>query len=104
MISVYLDGVKDLLYPRKKGVLSSKNKAILVNEVSVYSKEDIKKLRLRLSLSHALFAKVMNVSEKTVEFWESGHSVPSGSAMRLLCMLEHYPDILLETDTVELAE
>ena len=100
MISVYLDLVRDALYPRKRGLLTKRNKFLAVADLNEISAEDIKKLRLRLRLSSGMFASVMGVSEKTVEAWERGTNMPSGSSLRLMNMLSIYPDILVETRTV----
>ena len=100
MISVYLDIVRDALYPRKRGLLTKRNKFLAVADLNEMSAEDIKKLRLRLRLSSGMFASVMGVSEKTVEAWERGTNKPAGSSLRLMNMLSIYPDILVETRTV----
>lgn len=100
MISVYLDLVRDALYPRKRGLLTKRNKFLAVADLNEMSAEEIKKLRLRLRLSSGMFASVMGVSEKTVEAWERGTNKPSGSSLRLMNMLSIYPDILVETRTV----
>ena len=59
MISVYLEEVRDALYPRRNGVLTKR--------------------------------------EKTVEAWESGHNEPSGPALRLMNMIQRYPDVLVDS-------
>ncbi len=100
MISVYLDLVRDALYPKKRGMLTKRNKFLAISELSEMSAEDIRKLRFRLRLSSGMFASVLGVSEKTVEAWESGTNKPAGSSLRLMNMLSAYPDILVETRTV----
>lgn len=100
MISIYLDIVKDALYPKKRGVLSKRNKFIKVSALSPMSAEDIRKLRQKLHLSAQLFADVLGVSVKTVNAWESGTNTPQGASLRLMNMLSVYPDILIETKTV----
>ncbi|MCP4219220.1 MAG: helix-turn-helix domain-containing protein, partial [bacterium] len=42
----------------------------------------------RLGLSQATFARVIGVSKKTVEAWESGRNDPQGPAQRILMFLE----------------
>ncbi len=49
-----------------------------------YKAQDIKKIREKNRYSQGLFAKVLNVSIKTVQSWESGQRAPSHSALRLL--------------------
>ena len=100
MISVYLEMVRDAMYPRKHGVLTKRNKFIKIDGMQRYSADEIRALRLRLHLSVGLFSELLGVSEKTVEAWESGHNEPSGPALRLMNMLCRYPDILTDTHTV----
>lgn len=50
---------------------------------------DITKIRKKLGYSQAVFAKVAAVSVQTVQGWERGVRHPSGSAARLLELLEN---------------
>ncbi len=100
MISVYLEEVRDALYPRKNGVLTKRNKFLKIEPLQSYTNDEIRTLRLRLHLSVGLFAELLGVSEKTVEAWESGHNEPSGPALRLMNMIQRYPDVLTESHTV----
>jgi len=49
-----------------------------------YKAKDIKKIREARRYSQGIFAKVLNVSKKTVQSWESGQRAPSHAALRLL--------------------
>ncbi len=53
-----------------------------------YKAKEIKKIREKNRYSQGLFAKVLNVSIKTVQSWESGQRAPSQSALRLLEIVE----------------
>ncbi len=56
---------------------------------------DIRKLRERLHVSQPVFARYLNTSESTVEKWESGAKKPSGTALKLLSIVEkHGLDLL----------
>ena len=101
MSTYYKDTVKDALFPKKKGVITKRNKYLKTIEPGKISAQEAKKLREKLSLSIAVFASVMNVSPKTVEAWESGTNEISGSALRLLDMIKKNPDILLECGALE---
>lgn len=100
MRSVYDDVAKDALYPKKRGVLSKRNKYLAILPARDFSPEEVKELRLRLHLSISLFASLFAVNDHTVEAWERGTNTPSGPARRLMAMLTVYPDILIETGTV----
>lgn len=49
-----------------------------------YKPKQIKKIREANNYSQGVFAKVLNVSIKTVQSWETGQRVPSHAALRLL--------------------
>lgn len=49
-----------------------------------YAPEEIKRIRNECNYSQGFFAKVLNVSIKTVQSWELGQRIPSHSALRLL--------------------
>lgn len=52
--------------------------------------EQIKKLRQRLRISQPVFARYLNTSESTIEKWETGAKHPSGTALKLLSVVEKY--------------
>ena len=54
--------------------------------------EEIKDIRKKLNLSQAGFADFVNVSQKTVERWESGKETVSGPIVTLIHMLREYPE------------
>ena len=69
----------------KKGKLTLKSETIEIpNPPSTYNAKDIKKIREKGPYSQGVFAKILNVSPKTVQAWESGERSPSHSALRLL--------------------
>lgn len=49
-----------------------------------YKAKDIRRIREAGHYSQGIFARVLNVSIKTVQSWESGIRVPSHAALRLL--------------------
>jgi len=57
--------------------------------------EEIRSIRAQvLNSSQSVFANVLNVSVKTVQAWEQNQNRPSGSALRLLRMIQKNPKIL----------
>lgn len=69
----------------KKGKLTLKSEIIeLPNPPSLYNAKEIKRIRQKGPYSQGVFAKILNVSPKTVQAWESGDRSPSHSALRLL--------------------
>lgn len=60
------------------------------------SAKQIAKLRTRLNVSQAVFARYLNISTKTVQSWEQGLGKPSGASLKLLSIAQKDPKILLE--------
>lgn len=62
----------------------------------------VKQLRNKLNMSQRLFAKVLGVSEKTIEKWEQGTNPVKGTASKLLYLLDKNEDLInqiyMETD------
>jgi len=57
--------------------------------VSTYKPADVAKIRKILDLSQRGLAVALGVSPRTVEAWESGKSVPSGVATKILYLIEN---------------
>lgn len=57
--------------------------------------EEVVRIRCANRLSQAAFARLMNVSTRTVRSWEQGHRQPSQAALRLLQVLSLEPDGVL---------
>jgi putative transcriptional regulator len=57
-----------------------------------------KVLRLRKSarMSQAVFARLINVSPKTIQSWEQGQRTPSQAAQRMLQVLQEKPDMVFQ--------
>ena len=60
------------------------------------SSADIASLRQQLKYSQSVFARVLNVSPKTVQAWEQGIRVPSDAALKLLSIAKRHPEVLVE--------
>ena len=60
------------------------------------SKHRIVGIRKRLHCSRLNFARILNVSPRTLEAWEQGVREPSDAALKLLSVAEKHPEILLE--------
>ena len=67
----------------------------LVQPAPLHAK-DIVALRLRLKVSQAAFARLLNISPRTVQAWESAVRTPSDAALKLLHVAKRHPEILLE--------
>ena len=57
---------------------------------SVLAPQDIKKLREANNVSQPVFAAYLNTSKSTVEKWEAGTKKPSGTALKLLSVVQKH--------------
>jgi putative transcriptional regulator len=78
------EGLEEALL-HTQGKITLKSESIEIPEPpKEYSPRDIKRIRRSAHYSQGIFARVLNVSTKTVQSWESGARVPSHAALRLL--------------------
>jgi putative transcriptional regulator len=56
--------------------------------VPEYSPDEIKSLRERLNISQTVLASVINASANSIQKWERGAKKPSGTALKLLNLLD----------------
>ena len=68
---------------------------IRILEPKAMSAKQIASLRTKLRLSQSVFAKLLNVSPKTVMAWEQGQNPPSGSSLRMLELIKNDPERFL---------
>lgn len=54
-------------------------------------------LRKKANMSQAIFARLLNVSTKTVQSWEQGVRKPSHASRRLIQILGMHPDVVCQT-------
>jgi putative transcriptional regulator len=71
-----------------------------ISPVHAHSKDEIKKIRLKLNMTQKLFAAALGVSVKTVEAWESGTNKPIGVANRMLELLSIDAELLDKCDII----
>jgi len=68
----------------REGKLKLKTTTIEIAPLPHCDAKTVKQLRTELGLPQSIFATALGVSKKTIEAWESGRNVPSGSACRLI--------------------
>ena len=77
-------GLQDII-AHQEGKLTLKSEFIEIPEPpKEYGPKKIKNIRIKWNYSQGIFAKVLNVSLKTVQAWESGDRNPNHAALRLL--------------------
>jgi putative transcriptional regulator len=57
--------------------------------------KDVLAVRARLRVSQAAFARILNVSPRTVQAWETSARRPSDAALKLLSVAKKNPEVLL---------
>jgi putative transcriptional regulator len=70
--------------------------AVVASSAPPISPQEIARLRKALDLSQAVFARVLNVSVKTVRNWEQGERKPTQAALRLLQVMKAEPDVVCQ--------
>ncbi len=78
-----------------KGELNLRTTTVPTRPPAVTARK-IVALRQKLGMSQAVFARVLNVSAKTVQSWEQGERKPSQTALRLLQVLQAQPQVVCQ--------
>ena len=73
----------------EKGELKGRKTIYEIQPVKNYDNKQIREIRNSVGMTQILFADYMGVSCKTVEAWEKGTNHPTGTACRLISMLEN---------------
>ena len=64
-----------------------------VRQPPAYDAGRVKRVRERLNMSQAIFARSLNASDATVRAWEQGKRLPDGPSRRLLELAEKQPAV-----------
>jgi putative transcriptional regulator len=89
-----LTDVRD--HVRGKRMLSMRSTTMaLPARVQQIQPGEVRKIRLKLKVSQAVFARLLNVPVVTEASWEVGRRNPSGAALRLLQIAKKEPEVLL---------
>lgn len=64
------------------------------SSVARISSDEVVAIRTMHGLKTSEFASILNVNIKTIERWEKGESVPSGTAATILDLIRRYPETI----------
>jgi putative transcriptional regulator len=78
-----------------KGKLSLRTVQVPDAPPEIAAKE-VTSLRTKTGMSQAVFARVLNVSTKTVQSWEQGERKPSHAALRMLQVFRASPTFVIK--------
>ena len=81
-------GLTEAIEYERGNLPNTKVRKVTYTPVRSFSADEIKEIRAQLGMTQRIFAGAMGVSIKTVEAWETGTSHPSGTACRMLELLE----------------
>lgn len=95
-------GLNEAIIDAKSSTPSLKRNKVTIESLKTFNADEIKCIRNSIGMSQCCFASYMGVSEKTVEAWEAGTNHPSGSASRILQMMEMDKDFVKKYPFVSL--
>ena len=86
----------ELLQSVKEAAAIERGKAKPSRTFEVKTANDVARVRNRLGLSQYKFARLLGISENTLQNWEQGRRKPAGPAKVLLKVAARHPQVLLE--------
>ncbi len=87
----------ELLQSVKEAVAIERGKAKPSRTFEVKTANDVVLVRNKLGLSQTKFARLLGISEDTLQNWEQGRRRPAGPAKVLLKVAARHPEVILET-------
>jgi putative transcriptional regulator len=86
----------ELLQSVKEAAAIERGKAKPSRIFEVKTANDVARVRNRLGLSQNKFARLLGISENTLQNWEQGRRKPAGAAKVLLKVAARHPQMVLE--------
>jgi putative transcriptional regulator len=86
----------ELLQSVKESVAIDRGRLKPSRVFEVKTANDVVRVRARLGISQTKFAKLIGISEDTLQNWEQGRRKPTGPAKVLLKIAAKHPKVLLE--------
>lgn len=93
-------GLTEAIHYAKGNTSNIRLKNVYIEQPPLLNKTDVKRIRTNIGMTQRNFALIIGVSPKTVEAWESGKNIPSGSASRVLELIDKDPVVLERTQVV----
>lgn len=82
----------------------SNTSLIVFKALPEYNVQDIKSIRERLGMSRKQFSVLLGVSKKTVDAWERGINIPSGTAKRIMQLINDDSEFVVDRLTHSVME
>ena len=80
------------LAEQREGKRTLRTHKVELKAVPVVEADELVRLRERLRLSRAVFARYLRTNARTLENWEQGRARPNAQAALLIRLVERYPD------------
>ena len=80
------------LAAQRKGRVTLREHKVEARPAPALKPAEVRKVRERLNLSRAVFARALRTNERTLENWEQGRAAPNSQARLLIRMAAAYPD------------
>lgn len=82
----------DALAGQREGKRTLRTHAVKAKAAPKITGADVSRLRERMNLSRAVFARYLRANIRTLENWEQGRARPNAQAAVLIRLVERYPD------------
>lgn len=82
----------DALAARREGKRTLRTHTVKAKPAPKVSASELAKLRERMNLSRAVFARYLRTNVRTLENWEQGRASPNAQAALLIRLVQRYPD------------
>ena len=76
----------------RKGQITLRRHNVEAKPAPALKPDEVRKVRERLNLSRAVFARALRTNERTLENWEQGRAAPNAQARLLIRIAAAYPD------------
>ena len=76
----------------RKGQITLRRHNVEAKPAPALKPDEVRKVRERLNLLRAVFARALRTNERTLENWEQGRAAPNAQARLLIRMAAAYPD------------
>ena len=90
----------DALKAEREGTITLTQYAVEAKPAPKVTAKDLIRVRTRLNLSRAVFARCLRTNVRTLENWEQGRAKPNAQAALLIRLVAKYPDTVNRLATV----
>jgi putative transcriptional regulator len=82
----------DALKAEREGKVTLRSHAVERKPTTSLTAKEVIRVRQKLNLSRAVFARYLRTNERTLENWEQGRAKPNAQAALLIRLVAKYPD------------